>query len=388
MSNGWRRILVGYAVAAAAIACAALLTRSLWSVLDNNFSLLFLVAVVVSAVCGGVGPAVFSALAAALVMAFMFLGPVHSFRLDQDDLLRLLAFVTVATMVGWLSGARRRSEEALRCAHQELEERVKHRTATLRDVNDELLAEITERRKAEQRILAYQERLRSLALQLSASEELERRRLATALHDALGHRLAVVAMKLEALLQSSHAREHERALGQAQMLVDEIIRCTRSLTTELSPPILFEVGLRPALEWLGERFRDEHDLDVTVRGTDLAADFDEDARALLFSASRELLMNVVKHSGAKRAAITLADDGAAVTVSVSDDGRGCDPSKLNSFSDGSGFGLFNIRERVTSLGGRVHADVPDGQGCRITMTIPSASHAGDGAAVAERAGKA
>lgn len=340
-----------------------------------------------SAIYGGIGPAIFSAVAGAAIAGFLFLGPTNSLRLQGDDLLRLVIFLSVAVICGWLSGARRRSEDALRRAHRELEQRVHERTVSLEKVNHQLQAEVTQRRKADEGILAHQQRLRSLAVQLSTSEEHERRRLACALHDAVGHRLAVVAMKLEAVLQAPHAPEQERPIRQARKLVDEIIGCTRSLTTELSPPVLYEVGLPPALEWLGERFHEEHALEVNVATGDLPEEITEEVRSLLFSAVRELLMNVIKHSGAARVVVSLGFDRDEVVVSVSDDGRGCDPGQINSSAGGGGFGLFHIRERITSLGGRIAVDAPPCGGCTVTMAVPvSAAAASHGLADAQQAG--
>ena len=374
MSSKRRRVVISYVVAIASVALAVVLTHLISVAVERTFLRLLLLAVVVSGTYGGIGPGIVAALLGATAGAFWFLGDAGSFVLTANDLISLAIFVVIAIAVGWLSGARRRSEDQLRVARDELEQRVRERTAALRQLNDELRLEVEQRRRAEEEIRAHQQRLRSLALQLSTSEDGERRRLAVALHDAVGHRLAVVAMKLDSALESlPPPRDEEKCLRQARTLVDEIIRCTRSLTTDLSPPILFEVGLRPAIEWLGERFRDEHDLRVRVEGG--PDDLDEETRALLFSAARELLMNVVKHSGARHAGVWLGREGEQFVMRVSDDGRGCDAEQLNSAVGTGGFGLFHIRERVTSLGGGVivtsdGVSSSEGRGCSIRIALP------------------
>jgi signal transduction histidine kinase len=362
-------LIARYLVAVLAVGAAHLLTLLLWPVMEGNLSLLFITAVMVSALHGGLGPGLVASFLGALASAFFHLPPRYSFDISFDDLLRLVVFVAVAGFVSWLNGSRRRSEEALREAQAVLERRVLERTAELSSTNQELKSEVAERRKAEERAVAYQARLQSLAAELSATEERQRRGIATTLHDAVGHRLAVAVMKLRGLLEegaNGHAAPH---ITRACELIEQSIQYTRSLTLQLSPPILHEMGLSPALEWLAEQVQQETGLLVSVVDDGQPKPTDEQIRPLLFNSARELLVNVVKHARAHAARMAIERDGAFVRLVVADDGIGCDGASALAAST-SGFGLFNIRERLAHLGGAFELGSEPGGGCRVTLTAP------------------
>ena len=106
-----------YAVAMLSVGLATALTLGFWRWLEQNRSLLFIAAVMVSALYGGLGPGLVASAASALASAFFLLEPAYSFDIGFDDFVRLLVFVAVGTIVSWLSDAVRRSEDALRRAH-------------------------------------------------------------------------------------------------------------------------------------------------------------------------------------------------------------------------------------------------------------------------------
>ena len=363
--------VVAYGTAIAAVGVAYLLTEVFRVLLDETRLLFMSAAVMIAALYGGLGPGLLASALATLASAFFFLPPARSLDISFDDFVHLAAFVVVAVLLSWLSGTRRRATDALKDANERLESRVWERTAALREANDDLQAEIAERTRAEAQILAYQLRLQSLAAELSTTEEQERRRIATVLHDAVGHRLAVAMMKLQGLLEgNADGEESTRAIVQAGALIQESIQHTRSLTMQLSPPILFELGLGPALEWLAEQVEKEHGLDVTVTDDELEKPLAEEGRSLLFRAVRELLINIVKHAHAKHVAVGLARDGDFVRVVVEDDGVGLDQTRLRAPERVSGFGLFNIRERLAHLGGKLELESEAGHGTRVTLVAP------------------
>jgi signal transduction histidine kinase len=373
MTAGRRIRLPRYLLPPLLVGAAHLLTRLLWPVMEGNLSLLFLTAVMVSALHGGLLAGLLASVLAGLTSAIFYYPPEHSVLIDFDDLLRTIAFVAVAIFVSWLSGARRRWEEALRESQAALERRVEERTAELRLANERLEGEVAERKRAESQIMAYQERLRSATAELSMSEERQRRQIAATLHDAVGHRLAVAVMKLRGLLDedvSGRAPEIVRACE----LIEQAIGHTRSLTLQLSPPVLYELGLEAAVEWLAEEVEAETGLAVTVEDDGLPKPTDDQVRSLVFSSVRELLVNVVKHARARTARVSIGRDGNHVRVTVADDGIGCDGGRAHAAAPGSsGFGLFNIRERLSHLGGRFDLDAGTDGGCRATLVAPLTS---------------
>ena len=140
---------------------------------------------------------------------------------------------------------------------------------------------------------------------------------------------------------------------------------------ELSPPILHEAGLGPALEWLGRWMREKHGLEVELRVSDATPDR-EDVRVLLFEAVRELLFNVVKHAGVTRATVEMGlHDEDTIRVSVSDEGVGFDADGTWSAISMSGrFGLMSLRERLGLLGGRMDVRSEPNEGAAFTLYAP------------------
>jgi signal transduction histidine kinase len=154
-------------------------------------------------------------------------------------------------------------------------------------------------------------------------------------------------------------------------LLSQSIARSRSLTVQLSPPVLYETGLAAALEWLGRHVQETLGLVVEVEAAAGAEPESEDLRILLFEAVRELLFNVVKHAGTSRAHVSTstAADGCVHLV-VSDQGAGFDPARPTAGDQAGGFGLFSIRERLEVLGGRMEVRAAPGLGTRVTIVAP------------------
>lgn len=231
--------------------------------------------------------------------------------------------------------------------------------------------DITERFLAERRVLEYQDRLRALASELSLAEERERRRLAADLHDRLMQTLGVCKMRLAALRKAATSPRLQPLLDEVSDLTEESIRESRSLMFDLSPPVLYELGLEAAVDWLAEETERRHGLDCTVRDDQRRKPLSDDVRVVLFQTVRELLLNVAKHARAQNAVVRLRRQGEIIEISVEDDGRGFELSHLEAGPSGrGGFGLFQIRDRVDLLGGRVEIDSRPGSGCRVVVTAP------------------
>jgi CheY-like chemotaxis protein len=149
----------------------------------------------------------------------------------------------------------------------------------------------------------------------------------------------------------------------------QALRASREVTLELSPPILHQAGLVPALRWLARFFEEKYALPVRVLSHDEATSLPESVRLFLFSAVRELLMNVVKHAHAGAATVTFdpGGQGRAVVV-VEDDGIGMTGDQVLKHTEG--LGLFSIRERLELLGGSVRVSTRAEGGARVEMAIP------------------
>ena len=245
---------------------------------------------------------------------------------------------------------KRRSEEALAKAKDELEQRVAERTAELA-----------------QRAV----QLRALTGELTLAEQRERSRLAKVLHDHL-QQLLVAAKFRAAVLGRGGDELIKQAIKELEDLIDESIDVSRDLTAELSPPILHEAGLNAGLQWLARRMADKYGLFV-----DLEIEEDgrlpEQLKILLFDSVRELLFNTVKHAQTSSAAVNSRRVNGRLQITVSDPGVGFDPTTMLAAGVGGvGFGLFGIRERMELMGGALQIQSTPGQGSRFVLSVPVA----------------
>lgn len=234
-----------------------------------------------------------------------------------------------------------------------------------------MIEDVTLKKEAQAEISAYQERLRALASELSLTEERERRRLAADLHDHIGQILALAQIKLGAMRQQSRSLEEVDSINEIRDYISQAIRYTRSLTYELGLPILYDLGLEAALEWLAEQWENQHGLKIEVHRHPQSLPLGEAARVLVFRVVRELLTNVIKHAQASRVDIYVSRNGPFLELQVVDDGVGFQEDILEEKGGkAQGYGLFSIRERLSSLGGFLRIASTPGQGTRISVTVP------------------
>jgi PAS domain S-box-containing protein len=234
-----------------------------------------------------------------------------------------------------------------------------------------VMFDVTEQKRAEEKLMAHRERLSSLASELSLAEERIRRHTATELHDSIGQNMAFAKMKLGVLRNSGVDPSVSRTLDEILELLDETIGSTRVLISELSSPILYELGLSPALEWLVEQMQQRYGIDLAFEDDRRPKPLADHAKVLLFQAVRELIVNVTKHAGGKKAKVSASRNRERLHITVEDDGVGFNPSsiELRGYKTG-GFGLFSIRTRLESIGGQIMIDSERGKGTRVTLVAP------------------
>jgi PAS domain S-box-containing protein len=214
------------------------------------------------------------------------------------------------------------------------------------------------------------DRLHALASELTLAEQRERKQLAQVLHDHIQQLLVGAKFRL-AILGRTDSPALQKAAGDVDDLLTEAIKASRSLTAELSPPILHEAGLAAALEWLARWMKENYDLIVSVNADMRANPGQEALSVLIFQSIRELLFNTVKHAKVERARVDMSLKGTQLEVIVSDEGEGFDPAQVLPLKTSSaGFGLFSIRERLNLLGGSMTTESAPGQGCRVILVAP------------------
>ena len=231
--------------------------------------------------------------------------------------------------------------------------------------------DVTARKEAEEKLEEYQDQLRRLALELAQTEDQQRRQIADDLHDRIGQHLAAVKIRLQLLRQSAPADSHA-AVDRILELIEQTIQDTWSLTFELSPPMLYELGLEPALEWLVERYQQEHEaIRFTFHDDQQPKALAEAVRGQAYRCVRELLLNAVRHAQAGHVTVSVSRSGPDVHLCVGDDGVGFDAAQAEAARpQAGGFGLFSVRERLRRLGGRIEIEAQPGRGCRIALILP------------------
>jgi signal transduction histidine kinase len=232
--------------------------------------------------------------------------------------------------------------------------------------------DISDRKRSEIKIIEDREQLKSLASQLSITEERERRRIATELHDQIGQSLVFTKIKLDELHHSVTSGEVTKALDEICNNIGQIIQDTRTLTFDLSSPILNEIGLEAAVaDWLDVQIQAKHGIETEFVNDGQQKPLDDDIRALLFRNVRELLVNVIKHADAQNVKVSVRRVNEHIHIDVEDDGKGFDSVKVISTGiEDTKFGLFSIRQRLEQLGGQFEIDSEPGRGSKITMTAP------------------
>lgn len=236
-------------------------------------------------------------------------------------------------------------------------------------INKKLKEEIVKRQCTERKLLKNQAKLRELASDRLLSEENERRQIATDLHDRIGQSLALVQIKLDSLVQTHPDCCTVKYIEEITVFMENIIQDTRTLIFDISPPVLYEVGLEAAIEWLAEDLNKKHDVYISVKGD--GGILNTSLKVSYYRSVRELLYNIVKHAKARSAFVTIEREGLGLVVEVTDDGQGVDLKDIENDKTKKGFGLFSIRERQRSLGGTIEIDSSPGKGTRIKLRTPT-----------------
>jgi signal transduction histidine kinase len=146
------------------------------------------------------------------------------------------------------------------------------------------------------------------------------------------------------------------------------------LTFEISSPLLYDIGLKAAIEHLAEDIEVYHGISCTIREDMQPKSLDNDIRVLLFQAVRELLTNVVKHANGRRIWVNITRYNHNIKITVRDDGFGTNvPLSVSEKNGLKGFGLFSIRERLYHIGGHMQIESKPGRGTRVTLFAPLTS---------------
>ncbi|MBI1395942.1 MAG: PAS domain-containing protein [Betaproteobacteria bacterium] len=219
----------------------------------------------------------------------------------------------------------------------------------------------------EARVMDRTRQLRVLAAALAQTEERERRELALNLHDDLVQLLSLAAIRLSGLRDDATGTLRE-GIEQVAEVIGQANRSARSLASQLSPTVLYEVGLTAAVHWLADEMRRQYGLHVEVHDDGAEPLLSHVAAATVFRAVRELLINVSKHAGVQGADVDVTTRDGLLSISVRDGGRGFDPDGARGEHS---LGLASVRERIALVDGTFRVESSNGNGTHARIVVPA-----------------
>lgn len=235
---------------------------------------------------------------------------------------------------------------------------------TLRDIT--ALVNAQEARNEIER--AYSDRLRRLADRLASTKEQERRHVATQLHDTVIQSLSLCNIRLGSFRERLGEGDCDPSLlnqmDEIRRIVEGALTECREMLSELTPPLLYELGLGPALSDLAEKYQSLYGATIRIHGEDPPDDVPARLLGVLFEGARELITNAIMYAGECRVDVYLKQVGDEAVIEVHDSGAGFDMTILEGgpLNKEAGFGLFNVRERLHHAGGILEIRSAPGEG--------------------------
>ena len=266
---------------------------------------------------------------------------------DEGEIVRVLGVNIDIT-------ERKRIEERLREAKEDLEFRVEQRTLELQRANEEL---------------------RQIPSKLISVQEEERKRVACELHDSIGQTLAAVKFWIETILERRDGGDPDAALSLLEQFIPVLqhsIDETRNIYMGLRPSMLDNMGLLVTLEWLrGEWMKLNPQFHIELELGIREEEIQEKLKLSIFRIAQEALNNIAKHSRAEWVDISFSKSGGGIELVVSDDGVGISPDRISQARSSGSLGLTVMRERAELTGGTLSVESNPGQGTTVRACWPN-----------------
>lgn len=230
--------------------------------------------------------------------------------------------------------------------------------------------DISDRKRTHQKLLDYQENLKTMTYELNSVEEKMKQQIATKLHDDIGQAMALSKITLSDINKDMNYAEISKKVESAKSFITDAIKNSRDLTYELSPPILHELGLGAAIKWYVDQIRRIFDIKFQLRGIQEKQVLSDNTKILLYKSVVELINNIIKHSNASLVTISINKFKNTLRILVRDNGVGFKNFTDQKLAKNKKFGLFSINERINYIGGEFKIDTKVKKGTKITIKIP------------------
>jgi len=271
---------------------------------------------------------------------------------------------------------RKQTEEALRKARNELEQRVKERTVDLEKVNEQLIQKIEELQRtketlteSESTLRKSQDNLRSMAGKLLSIQEEERRLLAREMHDDLTQRLAILAIDTGKLQQQleSQPKPFQDEIRQIKEQIVKLSADIHDISRQLHPAIIDDLGLVDAIKSECSSFSNREGILISYESKNIPDDIPNNIALCVYRITQEALRNIAKHAHVKEAEVSLARVDNGINLYVRDSGVGFDPATIHGHR---GLGISSMEERVRLIQGELSIQSQPGQGTVIKLWAP------------------
>ncbi len=241
--------------------------------------------------------------------------------------------------------------------------------------------DVTQRKKAEMALLKnmkqiqlYQEKLKKLNNEITLIEERERRKIAENLHDSLGQTLSLAYLKLSAIDNQKFEEDVRNKVDEIFNLLTKAINESRDLTYDLSPPILYELGLISTFKWRLQQIEKVNNIKTQIVGEKIILNIKKEIAIFIYRIVNELLHNVLKHAFATEITIEIEQKGKKYFITVHDNGVGINNNSQKKVFNHGGFGLMSIKERLESFNGHLYLKSELGKGTKAVIELPEYSN--------------
>jgi signal transduction histidine kinase len=339
---------VRYGSAALVVVVTVPLARMLLPLIDAD--ILLLTGVVLAAWFSGLWPALFAAVLATLALDYYFTPPLYTLSAGLAHIPRLLVFMGMAALFATAGAKRRSAERALKKVLDELDLKVRERTADLTRAN---------------------EQLEELAGRLIDAQEQERSRIGRELHDHISQMLGVLTIRLDQLRAGEGTAPAVAAvLTELRQSTSDITQDIHDLSHRLHSSALDYLGLVPAIQRLVTEFSSRHGIAIEFTHAAVPSPLPSEVALCLFRVTEEGLNNVVKHSQAKSARVHVRGDDEGIHLTIEDTGTGFDQKAT---AQRAGLGFVSMRERLRVLRGTVRVHSVPSRGTKIDAHVPARS---------------